>query len=124
MNNKVLDPLEKQKLEEELFVSEREAFYSCLTKEQKLLVFCEIISKLTKAELIEGKTYRGILYETFDFDYDAYQKAQLSGFLDLHQKINVQPNVNLLDFSVRLLNAYGIKVSSEEVENVINSLDQ
>ncbi len=124
MQNKILDPLEKQKIEEDLFVSEREAFYSCLTKEQKLLVFCEIISKLSYAELVEGKTYRGILYETFGFDYDAYQKAQLSGFLELHEKINTKQKINLLDFSIRLLNAYDVNVSPEEIGQLINKLDQ
>lgn len=124
MKKNILDPLEKQNTEEESFASERESFYNCLTKEQQLLVFCEIIHRLVDAELNQGKTYRGVLYETFGFDYDSYEKAQLSGFLKLHEKINSDNKLNLIDFSLRILTAYGIKTSKNEVELVINKLDQ
>ena len=124
MKKHILDPLEKQNTNQDLFLAEREAFYNCLTKEQQLLVFCEVISRLTTAELSEGKTYRGILYETFGFDYDSYLKAQWSGFLELHEKIDKQPNVSLIDFSLKLLSLYGIQATPKEVEKLINKLDQ
>ncbi len=124
MKKNILDPLEKQNTEEEDFKSERESFYNCLTKEQQLLVFCEIMNKLVDAELNQGKTYRGILYDTFGFNYDAYEKAQLSGFLRLHEKINSDKKISLLDFSMRLLNAYGIKANKKEIEKKINTFDQ
>ncbi len=124
MKKNILDPLEKQNTDKELFISEREAFYNCLTKEQQLLVFCEVVSRLANAELTEGKTYRGVLYETFGFDYDSYQKAQWSGFLDLHEKIDKKPHINIIDFAIRLLNLYGVNATSKEIEKVINKLDQ
>lgn len=69
------------------FANERLAFWNSLTTEQQLLAFCEVVSRLTQAELVEQKSYRGVLYDTFGFGLDSYVTAQVSGFLDLHNAI-------------------------------------
>lgn len=96
------------------FIEERQAFFNCLTKHQQLLVFCEIVSKLVKAELLDRVSYRGVLYGEFNFDSNSYLKAQLSGFLDLHNSIDVD-KVNLGEFGSSLLKLYGIEQSKEQV---------
>jgi len=72
---------------EDDFAEERLTFWNSLSKDQQLLAFCEVISRLTKAELVEHRSYRGVLYDTFGFDLDSYVCAQVSGFLDLHNAI-------------------------------------
>jgi len=65
----------------------QEEYWNTLTADQQLDVFCVIMSKLAKGELDEGRTYRGILYDTFGWGPDAYMPAQVSGFLDIHNAI-------------------------------------
>lgn len=73
---------------EDSFISERDEFWNSLTQEQQLLTFCAVISKLTQAELVDGRSYRGVLYDTFEFGMESYVCAQVSGFLDLHNAID------------------------------------
>jgi len=69
------------------FAQERLTFWNTLTKDEQLLAFCEVVSRLTKAELTEHRSYRGVLYDTFGFDESSYVCAQISGFLELHNAI-------------------------------------
>jgi hypothetical protein len=63
------------------------SFYSSLEPEEQLWAFCSIVEKLCKAELDEGRSYRGTLYETFGWGPEAYAAAQCAGFLGLHNSI-------------------------------------
>ena len=72
---------------EKSFAEQRANFFNSLSKEEQLLVFCEVVSKLVKSELKDKRSYRGVLYEEFGFGPDAYVKAQVSGFLELHNSI-------------------------------------
>jgi hypothetical protein len=105
---------------EDEFAQERAAFFNCLTKEQKLLVFCEVVHKLVNAELVKHQSYRGVLYEEFGFETDSYMLAQISGFLELHNSIESE-SVDLNEFGMKLLNLYGIKQTKEDVENKIKT---
>lgn len=63
------------------------SFYSGLEPEEQLWAFCAIVEKLCKGELEEGRSYRGILYDTFGWGPEAYATAQCAGFLSLHNSI-------------------------------------
>lgn len=108
---------------EKNFEEERRAFFSCLTKEQQLLVFCEVVNKLVKAELLDKVSYRGVLYGEFEFASDAYTKAQMSGFLELHNSIDSE-KVDLGEFGSALLKLYGIEQNKEHVLEKINSFHE
>jgi hypothetical protein len=73
---------------EDGFAQERLDFWNSLTQDQQLLAFCEVISRLVQGELVDKKSYRGILYDTFEFGIDSYVTAQISGFLELHNAID------------------------------------
>ena len=75
-----------QQWEDDL-ANERLQFWNSLTQDQQLLAFCEVVSRLVQGELVEQKSYRGILYDTFGFGLDSYVTAQVSGFMDLHNSI-------------------------------------
>ncbi len=67
--------------------AERDAFWNGLTPHQRLLAFCNVVKGLKKAELVDGLSYRGVLYEEFGFGLDAYVLAQHNGFLEIHNAI-------------------------------------
>lgn len=66
---------------------ESEKFWNSLNKDEQLLVFCAVIRRLHKGEIEENRSYRGVLYDIFGFDLDAYSMAQCAGFLDIHNSI-------------------------------------
>ena len=63
------------------------SYYSGLESEEQLMAFCAIVDKLCQGELDEGRSYRGILYDTFGWGPEAYAAAQHAGFLGLHNSI-------------------------------------
>ncbi len=63
------------------------SYYSSLEPEEQLWAFCAVVEKLAKGELDEGRSYRGILYDTFGWGPEAYAAAQHAGFLGLHNAI-------------------------------------
>jgi hypothetical protein len=110
---------------EKEFSEERKKFFQSLTKDQQLLVFCEVVHKLYKAEIIEKKSYRGVLYGEFGFDKNAYLLAQISNFLELHNSIvSEEENNNLTNLMQKILNSYGIYPVQEEIKEKLATLQQ
>lgn len=67
--------------------SKIDSAWDSLDKNTQLLMFCAVISKLSKGELVDKGSYRYVLYTTFGFGPEAYGAAQLSGYLELHNSI-------------------------------------
>jgi hypothetical protein len=65
----------------------QEAYWASMTKEQQLDAFCCVMRRLTKGELEDKRSYRGVLYDTFGFGPEAYSAAQMAGYLELHNCI-------------------------------------
>lgn len=78
---------EEMDLFENKFFEARETFWNSLTKDEQLLAFCSVVDRLYQGEIQEGRSYRGVLYDTFGFGYDSYVKAQISHFLELHNSL-------------------------------------
>ena len=70
------------------FEREEEAYWNSLTKEQQLMVFCCVARRLCNGELVTKGSYRYVLYEVFGFGPEAYVRAQMAGFLSLHNAID------------------------------------
>ena len=64
-----------------------ESFWTSMSKEEQLWAFCAMMRRLAKAELDDGRSYRGTLYNTFGWGPEAYAVAQMSGFMDVHNAI-------------------------------------
>lgn len=77
----------------EFLEAEQEKFWNSLSKEDQLKVFCAVVRRIHKAELLEDQTYRGVLYGTFGFGPEAYAQAQCAGYLELHNSIVEKQNV-------------------------------
>lgn len=67
---------------------EEEDFWNSMSKEDQLKAFCAVIRRLHKGEIVDGRSYRGVLYGTFGFTEEAYMRAQFAGFLDIHNALD------------------------------------
>ena len=81
--------------------------WNALSKEDQLDYFCAIVKRIHQGEVEEGRSYRGILYDTFGFGPESYGIAQMSGYLDLHNLIYAP------DYERRLLAKYGEYVAEQ-----------
>jgi predicted nucleotide-binding protein (sugar kinase/HSP70/actin superfamily) len=61
--------------------------WNSLSKEDQLDYFCAVVRRISKAELEEHRSYRGVLYGSFEFGLDAYTQALDAGYLELHNSI-------------------------------------
>lgn len=75
--NKAIDQMEKT----------QEEFWSLLSKEEQLDAFCCVMRRLYRGEIEERRSYRGVLYDTFEFGPESYLPAQVSGYLSVHNAI-------------------------------------
>ena len=63
--------------------NEREEYWNSLSKDEQLKCFCAVVERIVEGETA-GHSYRGMLYTVFGFGTEAYARAQLAGFLALH----------------------------------------
>ena len=73
--------------EQDVFHSQ-DQLWDSLTPDQQLLLFCKVVRKLVQSELVDQRSYRGVLYDEFGFGMESYVQAQISGFLELHNAID------------------------------------
>jgi hypothetical protein len=66
---------------------DQESFWNSLSKDDQLKAFCAVIRRLHKGEIVEGGSYRYILYDVFGFGPESYAQAQCAGFLEIHNAI-------------------------------------
>jgi hypothetical protein len=68
-------------------LAQQEAFWNSLTKEQQLDAFCAVVARIYQGEILENRSYRGVLYDIFGFGPEAYMPAQLAGYLTIHNEL-------------------------------------
>lgn len=71
----------------ERFDSESDEFWEGLTYEQKLNAFHSVCKRIHKGDVVEERSYRGVLYSIFGFGPDAYLVGMECGYMDLHNYI-------------------------------------
>jgi len=62
-------------------------FWEGLSYEDKCNAFHAVVSRLHKGEVIDGGSYRYVLYDIFGFDLDMYTRGMDCGYIDLHNSI-------------------------------------
>ena len=65
----------------------QEEYWNSLTEEQRLMVFCAVVRRIHRAEIVEHRSYRGTLYDVFGFGMESYVQAQAAGYIDIHNAI-------------------------------------
>ena len=68
-------------------VSQQEVFWAALTPEQQLDVFCCVVRRIVDGELVQKGSYRHVLYDVFMWGPEAYFPAQIAGYMELHNAI-------------------------------------
>lgn len=64
-----------------------EAMWESLSQEEQLDVFCAVVRRIVRAELVDDSSYRHALYSVFKFGPEAYGRAMDAGYFDLHNSI-------------------------------------
>lgn len=75
---------------------EQEKFWNSFTKEQQLSLFCAVVRRIHKAEIQDNRSYRGTLYGVFEFDEFAYGLALDAGYMDIHNAIYTEEEIQEL----------------------------
>lgn len=69
------------------YEDDSEKVWNSLSYDDQLKVFCAVVRRIHEGELVKHRSYRGVLYEIFNFGPDAYAVAQMSGYLDIHNAL-------------------------------------
>lgn len=64
-----------------------DAFWNGLSYADKLKAFHAVCKRIHKGDVVDGGSYRYVLYDIFGFDFDAYSIGMNCGYLDIHNYI-------------------------------------
>jgi hypothetical protein len=97
--------------------TQQEEYWASLNKEQQLDLFCCIVRRLVKGEIEDGRSYRGILYDTFGWGPDSYATAQMAGYINLHNAIFKKERIH--EILVGVLKDVEIDIDPEVLNQVL-----
>lgn len=69
------------------YEKECDDFWETLSYEDKLKAFYSVCKRLYQGEIKERRSYRGVLYDVFGFDLDAYGVGMECRYMELHNAI-------------------------------------
>ena len=69
------------------YQKEADDLWKSLPYDDRLKLFCAVSKLICKGEIDDKRTYRGVLYDTFEFGPDAYVPAQCAGYISIHNAI-------------------------------------
>lgn len=99
-----------------LIEDNEEAVWAQMTSEQQLSAFNCVIRRLYQGEIVDNRTYRGVLYDVFGFGPKAYARSQMAGFLDIHNSImNQDQEAEQLEKFAKSLG-----IEEEKIEEYVN----
>lgn len=81
------DIQDKVELSTLLYEKECDEYWDNLSYDDKLKAFYSVVKRIVEAEIIEGRSYRGVLYDKFQFDMDSYVIGMDCGYMTLHNSI-------------------------------------
>ena len=93
---KIKDMLDSPEMEEfrkawkeqqERYMNEATEFWNNLSYDDSLKLFYYVVSKIYQGDVVERRSYRGMLYEKFSFGMDAYTIGMDAKYLELHNII-------------------------------------
>ena len=69
------------------FEKDSNSWWDNLSYDDRLKAFFVVTKKIYEGDLKQRRSYRGMLYEIFNFEPDAYIIGMKSGYLDVHNSI-------------------------------------
>jgi len=96
---------------------DEETYWRSLSKEQQLCCFNSVVRRIHKGDVELHGSYRYVLYDVFGFGPEAYARAQMAGYLDIHNMITTpeQERKLLTEFAKHMGH------NDEEIEEKIHS---
>lgn len=64
-----------------------EEFWNTLSKKQQMMAFYSVVSRIVDGEFNKKKSFRGILYDVFNFGPESYAIGMDSGYMTLHNAL-------------------------------------
>ena len=61
--------------------------WNALSSDDQLDYFCAIVERIHEGEVVQKRSYRGVLYDVFGWGPEAYMAAQCAGYLDIHNML-------------------------------------
>ena len=61
--------------------------WEALSDEDQIDYFCAIVERIHEGDVVQKRSYRGVLYDVFGWGSEAYMAAQCAGYLDIHNMI-------------------------------------
>jgi hypothetical protein len=77
---------------EEEYRCETDAWWNNLSVEDQQRAFFSVCSRLYRGEIVEQRSYRGVLYDVFGWGPEAYGLGMACNYIDLHNAIPVKEN--------------------------------
>ena len=62
-------------------------WWDSLSLDDKYKSFYSVVQRIVQGDVVENRSYRGVLYETFGFPSDSYGLGMSCGFMTLHNSI-------------------------------------
>lgn len=75
---------------------EAEDWWNSLSKEDQLKAFYCVTKRIHHGDLTSRASYRSVLYEIFGFAPDAYAVGMESGYMDIHNAIHTEKDLELV----------------------------
>lgn len=69
------------------YEKECDEYWDNLSYDDKLKAFYSVVKRIVEGEIVEGRSYRGVLYEKFQFGIDSYGIGMDCGYMTLHNSI-------------------------------------
>lgn len=69
------------------YQNEADKFWKSFSHDDRLKLFCAMASLMYQGEIEERRSYRGMLYDIFDFGPESYAPAQCAGYMSIHNAI-------------------------------------
>ena len=69
------------------YAKESDTWWLNLPYEDRLHAFYSVCKRIYKGDVEERRSYRGVLYDTFGFDYSSYSIGMECGYMGLHNLI-------------------------------------
>jgi len=61
--------------------------WKALSPDDQIDLFCAVIERIHEGDVVQKRSYRGVLYDVFGWGPEAYMPAQCAGYLDIHNMI-------------------------------------
>jgi ABC-type Fe3+-citrate transport system substrate-binding protein len=106
---------EEQELYRLKHEAEVNAWWAALSEQDRERAFYAVVSRIFQAEIVEKRSYRGVLYDVFGFDAGMYVSGMECGYMTIHNSlVDVDEHYALQQNNAQLKSAIRALLSNEE----------